>query len=54
MSNPTHMDVIKNIQKKIELKKKLREVDDSKERGKIKKKITNLDSKIRSQPLPKL
>ena len=54
MSNSTHIDVINDIQKKIELKKKLREVDDAKERGKIKKKITNLDSKIRSQPLPKL
>ena len=31
MSNTTHMDVIKDIQRKIELKKKLREVDDFKE-----------------------
>lgn len=54
MSNLTHKDVIKSIQKKIDLKKELRNESDSKQKDDLKKKISSIDNKIRSQPLPKL
>lgn len=49
-----YKDVLNNIQKKIDLKKELRTIDNETDKQKIKKKINKLDDKIRSQPLPKL